>query len=624
MLTVTNLEKEKMKRTTLYTFLFLALGVLSVKAQDTARYVGNTLSNIDYHHGMLSPAVGTHNIQVMRANREMPEAADDYGWTYNHQPMLAYWNDTFYLEYLSDSVGEHIPPSQSYLCVSKDGYDWSKPQVVFPQYKVPDGTTKEGVDGVAKDLIAIMHQRMGFYVSSNDRLLVSGFYGISIDKHDSPNDGNGIGRVVREIYKDGTWGPIYFVRYNHNWNKKNTEFKFYTSSRDKGFKKACEELMANPLMMQQWNEEADRDDPIIPMTLQFKAFNYYHLPDNRVVGWWKHALTAISEDGGKTWPRPERAPGFVNKNAKIWGQKTTDGKYATVYNPSEYRWPLGVSVSDDGLNYNNLLLVHGEISPMRYGGNFKSYGPQYVRGIIEGNGQPNGNDMWLTYSMNKEDIWVSKVPVPIADKVTEDVNEVFNELPDNKELDWWNIYCLQWAPVQIEKVNGEKVLTIKDKDRYDFALAERVIPSSESSVVEFTVVPQQNDNGQLHVEFQNAQGLGAIRLVFDNDSVLKVRNGYRYSGVTRYEPRVEYQIQVKFDVNKRFYWVTVNGKQKGNYRLLYRPVHEISSVAFRTGDIRRFPDADTPTDQDYDLKDAGIPVKEAQFNIKSFTSKKIR
>ena len=259
---------------------------------------------------------------------------------------------------------------------------------------------------------------------------------------------------------------------------------------------------------------------------------------------------------------------------------------------------------------------------MRYGGNFKSYGPQYIRGIIEGNGKPKDGNMWLTYSMNKEDIWVSKVPVPVNNSVTEDVNDTFNALTEGKELAFWNVFSPQWAKVQIENVAGEKVLALHDKDPYDYALAERVVPSADKMSVEFTVVPQQNNHGQLHVEFGNEQGLGSIRLVFDNDSILKAKNGYRYSGVARYEPGKAYKIEVRIDTNKRFYWVKVNGQAKGHNRLLYRPTHEISRVAFRTGDIRRFPDADTPTDQTYDLEKAGKPVKEAVYYIKSFKSKR--
>ncbi|ULT41378.1 exo-alpha-sialidase [Niabella defluvii] len=169
--------------------------------------------------------------------------------------------------------------------------------------------------------------------------------------------------------------------------------------------------MAQPLQMQQWVEEADRNDPLIPLQKEVKAFSYYHLPNGRVIGFWKNALTSMSADNGKTWLyNPLRAPGFVNSNAKIWGQKTIDGKYMTVYNPSEFRWPLALSVSDDGLNYKNLLLVNGEITSMRYGGNYKSYGPQYVRGIQEMNGTPPGKNNWVTYSVNKEDMWVAKFP----------------------------------------------------------------------------------------------------------------------------------------------------------------------------------------------------------------------
>src|SRR5688500_15790854 len=220
--------------------IVISIGLMAVpvytQAQDTIRYTGKALSNVDYHHGQLSPAVGVHNIQVMRANREHPEKGDGFGWTYNHAPMLAFWNNTFYLQYLSNPVGEHVPPGQTLLATSKDGYAWSKPVVVFPPYKIPDGTTKEGYPGVAKDLYAVMHQRMGFYASrKNNRLLTLGYYGIALDAKDDPNDGKGIGRVVREINEDGSFGPIFFIRFNSSWNDQKTSYPFYKKSKDKGF-----------------------------------------------------------------------------------------------------------------------------------------------------------------------------------------------------------------------------------------------------------------------------------------------------------------------------------------------------------------------------------------------------
>ncbi len=596
----------------------------AAQAQDTVRYTGNTVSNVDYHHGQLTSVVGVHSKQIFRANREHPEMAEGFGWTYNHAPMLAYWNKTFYVEYLSDKVGESIPPGQTLMITSKDGgNNWSKPEVIFPQYKVPDGTTKPDKPGlVTKDLMAVMHQRMGFYTSKSNRLLALGFYGICLDEHDDPNDGQGIGRVVREVLPNGKYGPIYFIHYNPKWNESNTSYPFYKKSKDKGFVQACDELMANPLMMMQWVEETDRKDPLIPLKKEYKAFNYYHLPDGRVVGLWKNALTSISTDNGKTWPQnAARAPRVINSNAKIWGQKTSDGQYALVYNPSEFRWPLAASVSKDGLNYTNLLLINGEISTMRYGGNYKSYGPQYVRGIIEGNGTPPDGKMWVTYSMNKEDIWVSSIPVPLTEITKTHANEDFARMPAGKELDNWNYNSAMWAPVSIEKgPDGEKALAIKDKDRYEYARAERVVPESKKLETEFTIIPAQNNNGQLDIEFQNEKGMAAIRLTFDSTGVLRGKAGYRAKNFMKYEAGKAYTVKLRLNADTRFYTINVNGKDLSP-ALFFQPVISVRSVVFRTGDVRRFPDADTPTDQSYDLKKAGDPVKEAAYYIKSFKTK---
>jgi hypothetical protein len=584
-------------------------------AQDTVHYTGSTLASVDYHHGQLSPAIGVHNIQVMRASREIPTDTNGFGWTYNHAPMLAYWNNHFYLEYLSNPIGEHVPPGQTLLTTSADGYVWSPPVVIFPPYKVPDGTTKEGRTEVANNLFAVMHQRIGFYTAKKSgRLLALGFYGLVMGPKDDPNDGNGIGRVAREVLADGKFGPIYFIRYNHAFNAKNTSYPFYKTSKDKGFVQACDELLATPLMMQQWVEEADRNDPLIPLQKDFKAFNFYHLPDSSVVGLWKYALTSISKDEGKTWQYgPLRAPGFVNANAKIWGQKTMDDKYATVYNPSEFRWPLAVSVSDDGLNYKNLLLVNGEITSLRYGGAYKSYGPQYVRGIQEGDGTPPGNNFWVTYSMNKEDIWVSQIPVPVISKAPGHVNDLFAAMPDGEELKWWNIYSPLWCKAAIEKNNEMKSLVLRDSDPFDYAKAERVFPASRKVMIEFSLSAKQNDFGLLEIELTDDKGTPCARLLMDSTGMLYTKAGYRNRSLGKYNTGEIMHIKIEVDAQTRFYTVTVNGKSSNN--LFFAPVHHVERIVFRTGSTRRFPDADTPTDQMYDLKNTGAKDKEAVYFI---------
>ena len=96
---------------------------------------------------MRQPKMWAMRCGVMRASRARPDLQDDYGYTYNHQPMLAYWKGRFYLEYLSaprDEVfnapagraatGEE-KPCHTVLSVSSDGSSWSKPEVVFPAFE---------------------------------------------------------------------------------------------------------------------------------------------------------------------------------------------------------------------------------------------------------------------------------------------------------------------------------------------------------------------------------------------------------------------------------------------------------------------------------------------------------
>ena len=581
-------------------------------AQDTLRYVGTTLSNVDYHHGQLPLAVGVHNIQTMRAWRSDTGAI---AWTYNHAPMLAWWKGKFYLEYLSNPVGEHQGAGRTLLQTSNDGYQWSYPKVIFPPYRVSDGYVKPGKSDTAKNAFAVMHQRMGFYVSKSNRLFALAFYGIVLAPKDDPNDGNGIGRVIREIMEDGSCGPIYFLRFNHGFGAHNTAYPFYKSSSDKGLVAACEEILNNPLLMMQTVEEADRNDPLIPLQKDYKAFNYYRLPNGHVVGLWKYALTSISKNEGRNWQyTPTRAPGFVNANAKIWGQKTSDGRYATLYNPSEFRWPLAVSVSNDGLNYHNLLLVNGEITSMRYGGAYKSYGPQYVRGIQEMNGTPPDGQIWVTYSMNKEDMWVSRIPVPILDKVDQPVLDNFATMPAGHELDNWNIFSPLWCQVTMQQSPAGKVLALHDADPFDHAKAERLFPASVQVKIDIILSAQQNSHGLLEIELQDRSGLPCLRLVLDSMGNILTRQGYRYKNLGAYKPGQLLELSIELNTATRFYQVSING-QKLSSNICFQPVQFVERLVFRTGSIRRFPNADTPTDQDYDLPDTEAINKQAVFHI---------
>ena len=73
------------------------------------------------------------------------------------------------------------------------------------------------------------------------------------------NVGNTIFRFYKKTTKiqNGTLSEVYFIRYNRHagWNETNTNFPFYTESKNKEFVQACDDLLADKLITLQWWEE---------------------------------------------------------------------------------------------------------------------------------------------------------------------------------------------------------------------------------------------------------------------------------------------------------------------------------------------------------------------------------
>lgn len=601
------------------------LGLIQMGPADFAnhplRYVGEESVQLESTDGRLRPAVGAENYQVLRANRSRPRLADGHGWTYNHGTNIAYWKGKFYVHWLSNPFGEHGPPGQTLVATSSDGINWSFPAVVFPPLhgKVPG----------AGDIV--MHQRMGFYVAPNGRLLVLGFHGITTGSG-MPNSGNGFGRVVREVYADGTYGLIYFIRYNrHNgWNESNTPYPHYTSSAEQGFKDSCRALLGNKLMTQQWWEEDRSTDGFYALagvedaesklhTFTGKALSFYHRADGAAVGVWKGAWAALSYDEGKSWTDPVQCTSVCRLRrgygSKLCGQQTDDGRYALVYDPDpsgKKRWPLAVITSDDGFTFNNMACVHGEVPPQRFRGGAKDVGPQYVRGIAEGNGNPPGDNFWVTYSMNKEDIWVSRVPVPVRLKVYKRVNDNFDKMSTGGIVTDWNIYRPKWAPVSVVEFpsTANKSLELQDKDLYDYARAVRVFPESTKATIEFKVLAKQTNTGRLEIELLSAKSKRPVRIVLADDGWIKAVDGTRTVKVIKYSKNTWLSFAIQVDALAGKFSLVINGKNILDNAAFAEQAASVERLSFRTGRFRA-PSRNARTDK----PNADDPVKPAVFNI---------
>jgi hypothetical protein len=245
-----------------------------------------------------------------------------------------------------------------------------------------------------------------------------------------------------------------------------------------------------------------------------------------------------------------------------------------------------VITGDDGHEYDNMLCIHGEVPPQRYQGIHRSKGPQYVRGIVEGNGDPPGKHLWNVYSVNKEDIWVSRTHVPVMGKVAKHVSEDFEKARSESDLELWNLYVPKWAPISVVSEAGNRCLELRDAEPYDQAVAERAIPPSKVVTIAFRVKLAELPRGRiLEFEVQGCHGERPMRLRFDNRWLYVDREQMSVDPLA-IETGKWYDVELKLDCSSQRYALTVNGK------IVYEAIEfgvkadSLERMVWRTGPYR--------------------------------------
>jgi len=499
-------------------------------AELPVQYIGPKLPDPEAANGHLMYSPGTQNIQISRVNRThpydlQPESENVNGWTYQHHVGLACWKGLLYAVWDMAKVHEDVPPFHLVYATSSDGFHWSQPKDLFPYNTA-------------------WNQRFYFYHASNGRMLAFGC---------GPNPGNGNRKIleankktmlVRQIKPDHTLGKVYTLVHP------GPSFPpLYTVCKDAGFVAACREAYNNkPLLEQQdfgvylgnrrmkwhdaknWpsgNKQVDDYD-------FGKGFCFFHRKDGVLVGLCKMGFATQSTDEGQTWSLPVIPKGLVAGSGKVWAQKTPDGRYAMIYVPQRHhRYPMAVTTSEDGITFRNLRTVHGEVPPVRYGEEEgKNIGPQYPRGVAEWSGDAPGLDkhsIWVIYGMNQEDIWISRIPVPIKPGVTEPVHDTFDDDAIGPLVPGWNTYKPLWTTVSVaaEPGRANHYLELEDREPVDYARALRVFPVSKAVDVSFKLLAEQTNRGRLEIELLGKCDERPVRVILNDQGQIQAVDGSR-------------------------------------------------------------------------------------------------
>jgi hypothetical protein len=357
--------------------------------------------------GNLPRYPGSETFTVLRADPDHPDQSDGAGWTYHHHPDIAAWKGRLYVGWNSCPKDEDEGTSRELISTSADGKSWSRPIEMFP-----------------RDISTPL--RMYFFHAPNGRMLVIAGLRVNRERLEERNKGP---MVVREILADHSLGPVFTLRQAEK-SVPNQPPPYQTSA-DAAFVQACRQLLGEKLYLEQsdygrlldppdrmkWHDPASwTGHPLLERDGEYfgKAMCFFTRADGAVVAVMKRRWVTLSSDGGKTWAVPTKPPTLVTGMGKVWGQRTPSGKYILVYNPDrQIRRPLAAVTSDDGITFKDMRVIHGELPKRRYEGLHKSEGLSYVRGLnqwSDDGSRAADKAVWLVFSVNKEDIWVARLP----------------------------------------------------------------------------------------------------------------------------------------------------------------------------------------------------------------------
>jgi hypothetical protein len=388
---------------------------------------------MNFHYDFLE------NVKTTTLHRGTPEIG-----TFNHRAHITYFKGIFYAIWDTQVRDEHGPGQHGLLRRSTDqGKTWTPVKELFPALDKYVPSSEAIIDGRCLGRIQTSN---GFAVVDDVLYAVT-----EVDDHKGTSIRNRkrfhAGRLCRSISPDGNLGEMF-------WLKK------YPPKPVKGFPsypagdpKLVEKI--NQYFLQPGNEiQLDFSSPVpetapgdvwtpfpisddnhrlIEQVPSYRAADCtwvrlyrdagllgVHIPDKGS----KKALeesksrrnyASFSFDNCKAWTVPTRTS-FPDAYAKSNAGRLPDGQIYVINNflplstKHGGRQLLGVYLSRDGLNFDRAAVIRFIAPPQRYAGRAKSGGYAYPHStIVEDN-------LWVIYSVNKEDIEIACIPLSELDK----------------------------------------------------------------------------------------------------------------------------------------------------------------------------------------------------------------
>ncbi len=333
--------------------------------------------------------------------------------TYSHHSHIKWWKRMLVATWSNAPRDEDSPGQRVLLRRSADrGKTWTPVVEAFPP--LPDRVLKNGDTIFSKRSDGVTMNANGYAVVEGRLYLIAECLYLPGQK--------GLGRLAREMKKDGTLGPVFWLYEDPVITTIEGE-PFYALIRDELYRDLAGEInsyLERPEVYPSWEFLNYSTRPIAEDGHVMCEPTYgWQLADGTWMRLYRdlsrsgYNYSSFSKDDGKTWSVPART-NFPDAPARSNAGVLPDGTVYVISNirntgnmkgPLFPRDPLSISLSDDGLNFTRVMIISCGAKPARFAGRFKDTGFEYPSSVV------TGKELFIMYSVNKEDIRVSKIRI---------------------------------------------------------------------------------------------------------------------------------------------------------------------------------------------------------------------
>jgi hypothetical protein len=333
---------------------------------------------------------------------------------YCHHPQIAWHAGTFYATWSNHRDGEDGPGQRVLGSLSKDGRTWEPFFEAFPPIGPVRRPEEQGLVLTANGLLVLGG---GVYAIAevNDNI---GFTDVH-KKHYSETKTKecrfrarrGYGRLARSVSPAGALGPAFWLVESLPEDAKDVpSFPFLTDRRFAAVGRKLCDLLAQPLNTPAWDfrdktawtTAADGNPLCEPTVYQRPDGVYVRLSRDLMHS--KRLYASLSRDG-REWSTPV-ATNIPDSPSKSRAGSLPDGRVFLIGNQTKWgRDPLVLSLSADGVIFDWAAAIRHGAPKLRHKGLHKGAGFQYASAVVV------GDALWVIYSVGKEDVAVSRVPL---------------------------------------------------------------------------------------------------------------------------------------------------------------------------------------------------------------------